>query len=49
MNLIIYNDKFGDIVRIGLYNEKGKWIKWIPKKKLDTIIEDVDTVENKLI
>lgn len=47
MKLIIYNDCLGEIVRIGLYNDKGKWIKWIPKKQLDEYEEKVEDVENR--
>ena len=49
MKMIIFNNNLGDIVRIGLYNENGKWIKWISKKLLDEYIEKVDSVENKLL
>lgn len=49
MKMIIFNNKLGDIVRIGLYNENGKWIKWISKKLLDEYIEKVDSVENKIL
>ena len=35
MKLIVYNNKMGDIVRIGLYDENNKWVKWISKKLLD--------------
>ena len=49
MKLIIYNNKIGDIVRIGLYDKNGKWIKWIGKKQLDIYIDKVESVENKII
>ena len=49
MKLIIFNNKLGDIVRIGLYDENGKWVKWISKKLLDEYIEKVDNVENKIL
>lgn len=49
MKLIIYNNEIGDIVRIGLYNTNGKWIKWIGKKQLDSYIDRVESVENKII
>jgi hypothetical protein len=44
--LIINQDCFGEIVRIGLYNN-GKWVKWIKKSELDKYIDMVDVVENK--
>lgn len=31
--IIIFNDKFGSVVRVGLY-ENNKWVKWLPKKNL---------------
>lgn len=46
--LIIFNNKFGDIVRIGLY-ENGKWLKWVKKKDLDSFIDLVDEMENQII
>lgn len=46
--LIIFNDKHGEIVRIGLY-ENNKWVKWIPKKQLDKWVETVDDLENQTI
>ena len=49
MKLIIYNNEIGDIVRIGLYDKNGKWIKWIGKKQLDSYIDRVESVENKNI
>ena len=49
MKLIIYNNEIGDIVRIGLYDKNGKWIKWIGKKQLDNYIDKVESVENKNI
>ena len=49
MKLIIYNNKMGDIVRIGLYDENNKWIKWISKKLLDKYIDEVEEVENQII
>ena len=49
MKLIIYNNEIGDIVRIGLYDKNGKWIKWIGKKQLDIYIDKVESVENKII
>ena len=50
MKLVIYNNSLGDIVRIGLYDSKtDKWIKWLPKKQLDNYIDQVETVENKII
>ena len=49
MKLIIYNNEIGDIVRIGLYDKNGKWIKWIGKKQLDNYIDKVESVENKII
>ena len=49
MKLIIYNNEIGDIVRIGLYDKSGKWIKWIGKKQLDIYIDKVESVENKII
>lgn len=49
MKLIIYNNEIGDIVRIGLYDTNGKWIKWIGKKQLDSYIDRVESVENKNI
>ena len=49
MKLIIYNNEIGDIVRIGLYDKNGKWIKWIGKKQLDSYIDKVESVENKNI
>ena len=38
MKLIIYNNKMGDIVRIGLYDENNKWVKWIGKNYLINIL-----------
>ena len=49
MKLIIYNNKLGDTVRIGLYDDNNKWIKWIGKKLLDKYIDEVEEVENKII
>lgn len=49
MKLIIFNNKLGDIVRIGLYDKNGKWIKWVSKKLMDSYIDKVDTVENKIL
>lgn len=49
MKLIIYNNELSDIVRIGLYDTNGKWIKWISKKQLDNYIDKVESVENKII
>ena len=49
MKLIIYNNELSDIVRIGLYDKNGKWIKWIGKKQLDNYIDKVESVENKII
>ena len=49
MKLIIFNDKLGNIVRIGLYDENNKWVKWIGKKLLDKYIDEVDEVENQII
>ena len=49
MKLIIYNNKLGDIVRIGLYDDNNKWIKWIGKKLLDKYVDEVEKVENKII
>lgn len=34
MKLIIYNNEISVIVRIGLYDRNGKWIKWISKKTI---------------
>lgn len=45
MKLIITHNKIGDIVRIGLYDDDGKWVKWVPKKQLDEYVEKVDSVE----
>ena len=49
MKLIIYNNKLGDTVRIGLYDDNNKWIKWIGKKLLDKYVDEVEEVENKII
>ena len=49
MKLIIYNNKLGDVVRIGLYDDNNKWIKWIGKKLLDKYVDEVEKVENKII
>ena len=49
MKLIIFNNNLGDIVRIGLYDENNKWVKWIGKKLLDKYIDKVDVVENQII
>ena len=49
MKMIIFNNKLGDIVRIGLYDENGKWIKWLSKKLMDEYIDKVDSVENKIL
>ena len=49
MKLIVFNNKMGDIVRIGLYDENNKWIKWISKKLLDKYIDEVEEVENRII
>ena len=49
MKLIVYNNKMGDIVRIGLYDENNKWVKWIGKKLLDKYIDEVEEVENQII
>lgn len=43
--LVIQQNSFGDITRIGLY-ENNKWIKWIKKKELDLYVDAVDQVEN---
>lgn len=49
MKMIIFNNKLGDIVRIGLYDENEKWIKWLSKKLMDEYIDKVDSVENKIL
>lgn len=49
MKLIIYNDVTGEIVRIGLYSDSGKWLKWVPKKQLDKYVDECDEIENKNI
>lgn len=49
MKMIIFNNKLGDIIRIGLYDENGKWIKWVSKKLMDEYIDKVDSVENKIL
>ena len=49
MKLIIYNNKLGNVVRIGLYDDNNKWIKWIGKKLLDKYVDEVEEVENKII
>ena len=49
MKLIIYNNKLGDVVRIGLYDDNNKRIKRISKKLLDKDIDEVEEVENKII
>lgn len=49
MKMIIFNNKLGDIVRIGLYDENDKWIKWVSKKLMNSYIDKVDTVENKIL
>ena len=48
IRIIIQNNKFGDTVRIGLY-DNNKWLKWIKKKELDNYIDKVDSVENIII
>ena len=45
LKLIVQNNRLGEIVRIGLY-ENDKWIKWIKKKELDLYVEKVDSIEN---
>lgn len=47
MKLIIYNDCIGNIVRIGLYTDDNKWVKWLPKKDLDKYAEEAYSVENR--
>lgn len=49
MKVIIFNNEIGEIVRAGLYDSKGKWLKWIPKKQLDKYIDEADEMENKNI
>lgn len=49
MKMIIYNNSIGDIVRIGLYDNNGKWVKWVSKKSYESYIDKVDLIENKLI
>lgn len=49
MKMIIFNNKLGETVRIGLYDENGKWIKWVGKKLIDEYIDKVDSVENKIL
>ena len=49
MKMIIFNNKLGETVRIGLYDENGKWIKWVSKKLMDEYINKVDSVENKIL
>lgn len=45
LKIVIQNNKLGDIVRIGAY-ENGKWLKWIKKKDLDKWVELAEEVEN---
>lgn len=47
MKVVISQNVLGDIVRIGLYDNNGKWIKWVNKKELDKYIDLADEVENK--
>lgn len=49
MKLIIYNNEIGEVVRIGVYTDDGKWVKWLPKKDLDKYAEEAYSVENKNI
>ena len=50
MKLIIFNNSIGDIVSIGLIDTKtNKWIKWITEKQLDNYIDQVESVEIKII
>lgn len=49
MKMIIFNNKLGDIVRIGLYDENGKWIKWISNKLIDKYKDKVVSVENIIL
>lgn len=46
--IIVFNDRFGDIVRIGYY-VNNKWVKWIPKKKLDSIANMGINIENQIL
>ena len=49
MKMVIFNNKLGEIIRIGLYDENGKWIKWVSKKLMNSYINKVDSVENKIL
>lgn len=45
IKIIIQNNKLGDIVRVGAY-EDGKWLKWIKKADIDKWVDIADEVEN---
>ncbi len=45
MKLIVFNDVIGHIVKIGVYTDDNKWVKWIPKKDLDKYAEEAYSVE----
>lgn len=49
MKMIIYINSNVDIVRIGLYDNNGKWVKWVSKKSYKSYIDKVDLIEPKLI
>lgn len=49
MKLIVYNNILGDIVRIGVYTDDNKWVKWLPKKDLNEYVEKSYSVENKTV
>ncbi|WP_211135411.1 hypothetical protein [Clostridium paraputrificum] len=46
MKLIFFHDCTGNVVRVGLYKDNGKWVKWVSKKEVDKYIEEVESVEN---
>lgn len=49
MKMIIYINSNVDIVRIGLYDNNGKLVKWVSKKSYKSYIDKVDLIEPKLI
>ena len=45
MKIKIFKNSLGEVTRIGLYNEIGKWIKWLPKKKFEEYKNKVESIE----
>ena len=46
MKLIFFHGFTGNVVRVGLYKDNGKWVKWVSKKEVDKYVEEVEFIEN---